>query len=190
MPRISLAALAMFQSGDVTVGAHDIHLTMIAVWIIAIALAVAAGALFLMAGFAAKLLVSVDGIAKEVREHTAPLLDKTHELIVELAPKIHNLTTNAEHISATRRTKLDEIAVTVTELNATVQEVNLRTQKQVAHVDGIVSDALHAAEQISHSVQDGIRGPVRQVSGIIAGVKAGIEKLVERSPFGRGYPRD
>lgn len=187
MPKVSVAALAWLQSGDVSVAAHDVHLAMIAVWIIAIALAVAAGALFVMAGFAAKLLVSVDGIAKEVREHTAPLLDKTHEMMVELAPKIHHLTTNAEHISSTVRAKMDEISVTVTELNATVQEANLRTKRQVAHVDGIVSNALNAVEEISHTVQENVRGPVRQVVGIIAGVKAGIEKLVERSPFGRGH---
>ncbi len=186
MSKMTFATLAMFQSGDVSVSAHDIHLLMFAVWIIAIALGVAACALFVMAGFAAKLLNSVDGIAKEVKDHTAPLLDKTHAMVVELAPKISHLTTNAEHISTTMRTKMDEIAVTVSQLNATVQETNLRTQRQVAHVDGIVSQALDSVEEISHAVQDGIRGPVRQVAGIIAGVRAGLEKLVERSPFGRG----
>lgn len=185
MSEISFGTLAMLQSGDLSASAHDLHLLMIAVWIIAIALGVAACALFVLAGFAAKLLTSVDGIAEDVRRHTAPLLARTHALLVELTPKIQHLTTNAEHISSTVRTKVDEIAVTVTELNATVKEANLRTQRQVAHVNGIVSNALHSVEDISNTFQDGIRGPMRQAAGIVAGVRAGLEKLVERSPFGR-----
>jgi hypothetical protein len=81
---------------------------------------------------------------------------------------------------------MDEVAVTVTHLNQTVQQINLRTRTHVAHADGIVGNALNAAEEISATVQDGIKGPVRQIAGIIAGVRAGVEKFVDRSPFFRG----
>jgi methyl-accepting chemotaxis protein len=175
--------MAVFQTGELP--AHDLHLLMIFVGFIAFALVVAAVGLILMSVFAARLLNSVNGIAKEVKEHTAPLLDKTHRLMVELTPKIHTLSQNAEHISETVRAKMDELAVTVTQLNETVQQVNTRTRAHVIHADGIVDNALNAAEDISHTIQDGIRGPVRQIAGVIAGVRAGIEKLVERSPFGR-----
>ncbi len=97
------------------------------------------------------------------------------------------MTENAEQISYTVRAKVDELGVTVSELNDTVREFNGRTRAQVARVDGIVSDALGATEEISHTVQQGIKAPVRQIAGIIAGLKAGIETLIERSPFkGRG----
>jgi methyl-accepting chemotaxis protein len=184
MVNVSPAALAFFQTTDDM--ASHLHWLTIFVGLIALALLVAAGAMILIAGYAAKLLLTVDGIAKEVKEHTAPLLDKTHALIVDLTPKIQSVSENAEHISTTVRTKMEEVAVTVTHLNETVQQINLRTRMHVAHADGIVGNALNAAEDISNTVQDGIKGPVRQIAGVIAGVRAGVEKLVERSPFFRG----
>jgi hypothetical protein len=56
----------------------------------------------------------------------------------------------------------------------------------VTHVDGIVHDALNAAEDISNTVQQGIKAPLRQVVGVVAGVRAGLDKLLQLSPFGRG----
>jgi hypothetical protein len=35
-------------------------------------------------------------------------------------------------------------------------------------------------------VRESIKTPVRQIAGLIAGVKVGIETLIARSPFGRG----
>jgi methyl-accepting chemotaxis protein len=184
MPTYSIAAIAMLQTAEIS--AHDIHVIMWSVVVIAGALLVAAGGLVFTSIFAAKLLHSVNCVVKEAKEHTGPLLLKTNQLVQELAPKIHHLTENAEQISYTVRAKMDEIGVTVSQLNETVQEVNGRTRHQVRHVDHIVSDALNAAEHVSQTVQEGIRGPLKQVVGIVAGVRAGLEKLVERSPFMRG----
>ncbi len=107
-------------------------------------------------------------------------------LLTEIAPKVSTFTSNAEHISSTVRTQVDELAVTVTQLNATAQNLNARAQVHVAHVDGIVHDALNAAEDISNTVQQGIKAPLRQVVGVVAGVRAGLDKLFQLSPFGRG----
>jgi methyl-accepting chemotaxis protein len=178
------AALAVLQTNDVT--ASQLHWLTIFVGFIAAALIVAAISMALIAGYAAKLLLTVDGIAKEVKEHTAPLLDRTHMLLTEIAPKVSTFTSNAEHISSTVRTQVDELAMTVTQLNATAQNLNARAQVHVAHVDGIVHDALNAAEDISNTVQQGIKAPLRQVVGVVAGVRAGLDKLFQLSPFGRG----
>jgi methyl-accepting chemotaxis protein len=104
-------------------------------------------------------------------------------MLHELSPKVRSLTENAEQISYAVRTKVDELGVTVSELNETVREINGRTRVQVVRVDGIVTDALVATEEISQTVQNGIRGPVRQIAGVIAGLRAGLETLIERSPF-------
>jgi methyl-accepting chemotaxis protein len=181
--KVSTAPFALFQGIDST--AHDIHLLTIFVGFIALALVVAAVGMILIAVFAAKLLHSVDGIAKQVKERIAPLIDKTHEIVTDLSPKLHAVATNAESVSATVRVKVDELAITVAQLNATVQHVNGRAQVHVAHADGIVSDALTAAEEISYTVQQNIKAPLRQVVGVVAGIRAGVEKLVQLSPFGR-----
>jgi methyl-accepting chemotaxis protein len=98
---------------------------------------------------------------------------------------VQGITENVEQISYTVRGKVDELGVTVSQLNQTVSEINGRTRVQVSRVDGIVTDALTATQEISSSVQHSIKGPVKQVAGLVAGVKAGLETLIARSPFGR-----
>jgi uncharacterized protein YoxC len=181
MPGLSGAAVAVLQVSALS--EHDIHLAMIFLAIIAIALVVQAVGVLIGSAFAAKLLKRVDSIASIVEEKTGPILDKTNQMLHELSPKVRSLTENAEQISYAVRTKVDELGVTVSELNETVREINGRTRVQVVRVDGIVTDALVATEEISQTVQNGIRGPVRQIAGVIAGLRAGLETLIERSPF-------
>jgi uncharacterized protein YoxC len=182
MPVLSGAAAIFMQESELT--RHDIHLAMIFLFIIALALVMQAVGVVISGVFAAKLLHRVDGIANIVEKRTAPILDKTNQLLHELAPKMQSITANAEQISYTVLTKVDELSVTVGELNDTVREINGRARVQVSRVDGIVTDALLTTEEISHTVQNGIKAPVRQIAGVIAGLKAGLETLIERSPFG------
>jgi methyl-accepting chemotaxis protein len=180
------AAFMMLQNAPNNPPNSDNHLAMIFVGIIAAALVVQAIGVVIAASFAAKLLYRVDGIANEIHDRTLPLIDKTNAIVQDLAPKIQGFTENAEQISYTVRAKVDELAVTVSELNATVQGINGRARMQVTRVDGIVTNALVATEEIAESVQQSIKVPVRQIAGVIAGLKAGLETLIERSPFGRG----
>jgi methyl-accepting chemotaxis protein len=175
-------AVMMFQSSDLS--RHDIHLAMIFLAIIALALVVQAVGVVISGGFAAKLLHRVDGIANIVEKRTGPMLDKTNALLDELSPKVKAMVSNTEQISETVRVKVEELAVTVGELNDTVKEINGRTRVQVARADGLVTDALVATSEISHSVTESIKVPVRQIAGLVAGAKAGLETLIARSPFG------
>lgn len=184
MPLLSSAAVILILDGDLT--KHDIHLAMIFLFIIMLALVGQAAGVIVMSFFASQVLQRVKRIGDIVELKTGPLLDRTTRLVEELAPKVQSFTENAEQISYTVREKMDELSVTVSQLNETVQEINGRTRMQVSRVDGMVTDALIATEEISHSVQQSIKVPVRQVAGLIAGLKAGIETLIARSPFGRG----
>jgi ABC-type transporter Mla subunit MlaD len=184
MPASFGIASFMLQNAELTT--HDIHLAMIFIGIIAFALVGQAVFLGITSLFAAKLLHRVDGIANIVEQKTGPILDRTTQILDDLTPKIQSFTENAEQISYTVRTKVDELGETVRQLNETVQEINGRSRLQIARVDGIVTDALIATEEIAGSVRESIKTPVRQIAGLIAGVKVGIETLIARSPFGRG----
>ena len=181
MPVLSGAAVVVLQESELT--RHDIHLAMIFLCIIALALVVQAVGVLISSAFGAKLLHRVNSIADIVETKTGPILDRTNSILQDLAPKVKSVSENAEHVSATVRLKVEELGTTVSELNDTMREINGRTRVQVRRVDGIVSDALQTTEEISHTVQNGIKGPVKQIAGIIAGVRAGIETLVARSGF-------
>jgi methyl-accepting chemotaxis protein len=184
MPVLRVTAFAFCQENSLT--QHDVHLAMIFIGIIAFSLVVQAIGVLIAGSFAAKLLHRVDGIANDVQQRTSPILDKASALLDDLSPKLTSITKNAEQISYTVREKVDELGVTASQINQTAHDLNGLTRIQVARVDAIVTDALLATEEISVTIQQGIRAPVRQIVGVIAGVKAAVETLVARSPFGRG----
>ena len=183
-----LSGLAVFmQDSSQTQG--DIHLSTVYLGIIAITLAVLVLALLIgglvAAVFASKLIKRAETAVKTVENKALPILDKANALILDLTPKIKNISENAEQISYTVRAKADELSYTITELNQTVLEINGKTRVQVTRVDGMVTEALETTEEISQTVQNGIKAPVRQIAGVIAGFRAGLETLIERSPFNR-----
>lgn len=175
---------AMFLWQD-DLSRHDTHLMMIFVGLIALALLLQGVGFIIAAIFGAKLLHRVNGIAKEVHERTAPMIDKTSALISELGPRVQSISVNAEHITSAVRAKVDEVGDTVSQLNRTALDANSRARSHMARADSIVSDALQATDEISHTITDSIRAPVRQIAGVLAGVKAMIDKLIEKSPFGK-----
>jgi len=184
MPVSHGIASFVLQASELT--AHDVHWAMIFLGIIAISLLLAAVALTIGGFFAYKLFLRVDGIATIVEKKTGPILDHTTQILTDLTPKIQSFSENAEQISYTMRAKVDELGATVTQINQTVQEINGRSRIQIARADGIVTEALVATEEIVVSVGQSIKTPVRQIAALIAGVKAGVETLIARSPFGRG----
>jgi len=183
MQSLSCLALAFLQ--DDAALQHDVHLMMIFMGIIAVA--VIAG--FLGVGIAGlmglKLFLKVEQMAERADAKVGPLIDKSRALVDELGPKVRTITTNAEQISYTVRTKIDEFSATADEINRTVKDANARTHQKVERVDGMVSEALNTAQHVSRTVQEGVRKPVQQIAGIIAGLRRGVETLVERSPFKR-----
>jgi len=165
---------------------RDVHWLMIFAGVIADAMVAQALGLIGSAIFASKMLKKVEHLSDSFDQKTTPVMMKATALLDDLGPKIRSVSENVEQISYTVREKCDELGATLTQINRTVVDVNARTQIHVARVDGLVTDALDTTEEVSRVVQDGIRTPVRQIAGIVAGLKAGLETLVKRSPFGKG----
>jgi len=179
MITLNSLAMAFFQDAS----AHDMHLIRIFVAFIAVALLLQAMGVLVVAIYAAKFLALLHSISSNVEEKALPLIVRTSDLVRDLSPKITSISTNVEQTTYTVRAKVDEMAETVSQLNKTIIEANSRTRVHVAHVDNIISEALDTTEDVSRTVQQGIRVPVREIAGIIAGIKVAVETLIDRSPF-------
>ena len=189
MGALGSLAMALLQDGTLDALQHDVHLQMIFTGILAMIVLIGFLAIVVGGLMALKLVNKGKELADRVEGKVTPLIEKSHTLVTELTPKVRNITENVEQISYTVRGKVDEISVTVTEINKTVQDVNTRTKAQVAHADQMVTEAMNTAHDVSRTVQDGVRRPVQRIAGIVAGMRAGIETLIERSPFLRGAKR-
>ena len=195
MPVLSGAAVVFLRESDLT--QNDIHLVIILLLVIAAALVLQALGVIIASAIAARTMIRAKTLVglveataspvldqtRTVMDQTKTILDQTQTILADLAPRLRRVSESAEQISATVRSRVEDLSVTVTELNDTLFEINDRARTQVRRVDGIVRDAMDATEEISQTVQQGIRGPIKQIAAIIAGVQAAIKVLVERSPF-------
>jgi len=181
-----LRGLMMFQVpvSDPLSG-HDVHLLMIGVVIIAVALVLQAVGVIAAGVFAMKILTKVESLTDMVEKRAMPIVDKVNVIVTDLQPKIQSVSTNVEEISYTVRAKTDEIGATVTSIKETVDDINAKTRVHVDHADRMVTNALNTTHEVSEKVQRGIKAPINQVAGLFAGLKAGVETLAERSPFGK-----
>lgn len=177
-------ALVMLQAGgDGSQTAHDNHMGVIWLCAIFVCLAAQAVGVCVAGAFAIKMFRKIEALTNSFEAKTAPVIQKTSALIDELTPKVRAIATNTEEISYSVREQCTELSATIADLNRTVRDANARTRAQVTRVDGLVSEALTTTAEVSKVVQEGIKGPVRQIAGVVAGVKAAVETLVARSPF-------
>ncbi|WP_158943006.1 hypothetical protein [Granulicella sp. S190] len=178
--RIVMSGMWLEDPGSLSSG--NSKLLMVFVGMVAVALVVQACALIAMAVGAAKARKRGLEIAEELRLKVMPIIDGTHGLIQDSAPKIKIITENFVETSHVVRAKAQDF-------DSTVSDLNFKTRAQVARVDGIVTSVLNTTADISETVQRGIKVPLREVSGLLNGLKAGLDVLVGRAKeFGSERP--
>jgi hypothetical protein len=175
-------AITMFgmwlQDAD-SLSSGNSRLLMIFVGMVAVAMAAQAIALIVMAIGAGKARKRGLEIAEEVRVKLMPIIQTTHEMVHHAAPKVKVITENLVETSHVVRSKAQEFDVTASDLND-------KTRAQAARVNDIVTSALDTVTEIGETIQRGVKVPLREVSGIINGFKAGMDVLVGRAKgFGR-----
>jgi hypothetical protein len=150
--------------------------------LLVIFVAVAALSILMQAGFTVAIFIGtrkaqkkLTALADDIRLHALPVIVSSREIVHDLSPKIKTITDNLTAASATLRSKADQIG-------AVVGDVATRTQGQVTRVDGMVKVTLDQLTSAVQAIEHGIAVPVRQVNGIINGLRAGVEVLRQKNP--------
>jgi hypothetical protein len=184
MEAMRIVMSGMWLQDPDSLSSGNSKLLMIFVGMVAFALLMQAFALIAMAVGAAKTRKRGLEIFEEIRGKLMPVLDSSHGFIKETAPKVKIITDNLVETSHVVRAK-------AVEFDATASELNFKTRAQVARVDGMVTSVLNTTNDISETVQRGIKVPLREVSGLVNGLKAGLDVLVGRVKGpGRSSGRD
>ena len=166
---------------------------MIFIGIAAFALLAQAFVMLGMAMGASKAQKKLLGHVEDISNKLLPLIEKSNVLVTDLTPQIKDITAraqaitgNVEEISAFVRDKVNDFGPTIAaanqtinEANETVRTANRRTQEQVGRVNGMVTDLLNATSQFGRAIQNGITTPVREVSNIVDGLKAGVMAFIQ-----------
>jgi hypothetical protein len=162
---------------------HSQTLLLVFVAVVSVSLLLQAGSIVAMLLGARKAQKKVTALADDFRLHALPVIMSTREIIHELSPKLRTIVDNLEATSTTLRTKSDQ-------LGGLVGDVANRAQAQATRVDDMVKGTLDQITYAAHAVEAGISMPVRQVSGILNGLRAGVEVLWKKTPSNHLDPED
>ena len=118
-----------------------------------------------------KTAIKMEALAEEVRTRALPALDVLQNVVTELRPNLQVIAENVSQTTTVVRNQVERV-------DATVSDVTDRARLQVIRADELLSRTLDRVEQTSDLVTKTVVSPVRQVSGVIQGVTAGLEFLL------------
>jgi hypothetical protein len=138
---------------------------------------VTAAAVVIQAGVLVALFVTVrkstsrfEALANEVKDKVMPTADTAQSIMLELRPKIDTIATNVSETTTVVRGQLERI-------DATVSDVVDRTRLQVIRADELLNRTMDRIEETTEVVHRTVVSPVRQLSGLVQGLTAGLEAL-------------
>jgi hypothetical protein len=141
-------------------------------------IALTGAAVILQAGVLIALYLAVrkstskmEALAEEVKTKALPALETANAVLTDLRPKLQVISENLMETTVLVRAEVERV-------DATVSDATDRARLQVIRADELLTRTLDRVEQTSDLVNKTVVSPVRQVSGIIQGVTAGLEFLL------------
>src|SRR5205807_9294409 len=125
----------------------------------------------------------MEAIAIEVKNKAIPTLEQAQSLLSEIRPRLQVITENLEEVTTTVRGDVERV-------DATINDTLDRARLQVIRADELLGRTLDRVEQTSELVHKTVVSPVRQVSGLVRGIAAGIEFFLGSRGRRNGGSRD
>ena len=123
----------------------------------------------------------IESMAAEVKTKIVPTIEQVHLALTDVRPRLEVIADNLEVSTTVLREQVQRI-------DATVKDAVDRGRLQVIRADELLSRTLDRVEQTSDLVHKTVVSPVRQLSGLMQGLTAGLEFLFggRRSRNGAG----
>jgi methyl-accepting chemotaxis protein len=126
--------------------------------------------LFVLLVFVRKAAVAVREDINEIRDSVTPLLSQTREFLTRVEPKIATATDDLAAITHALRQQTASVQSTVTEISE-------RARHQAGRIDFMMTSMLDKAERAGAIVNDTVTKPLRQLTGVLAWLRAVVESL-------------
>jgi uncharacterized protein YoxC len=148
-------------------------LIMIFIGLVALAMVGMSIALIVVAVTAAKAIKGFNATTAELTGKVLPLIEtmtdvsKTSQAMMrDAAPKVKHITDALVDVGDTLVETSKAARSAVQQFDATIVDINQRTQKQVARVDGMVTSTLTAAIDAVETVGRGMRVPAQKIAEV------------------------
>lgn len=139
------------------------------------ALAMAAQAAFIF--FIYKTVKSTDARVSALSDRAEPLIDSARRMLDENRPKLTKMADDALEVVSSAREQM-------TKIEGLVGDATGRARVQLDRLDLVLTDTVERVQETAATVQSSILHPVREVSGVMNGVRAAISTLAkgQRTP--------
>lgn len=148
-----------------------------------IAILLQAGVLLAMYIAMRRTTLRMEALATEVKTKILPTVEQAEQILAEIRPKMSVIVDNVQDVSTLMRAQLHRV-------DAAVNDVVDRARLQVIRADEMLSRTLDKVEHTSEVVQKTVVSPVRQISGLMQGITAGLEFLFARRGRRNGGGRE
>jgi hypothetical protein len=154
---------------------------LVSIFIIVTAIAVVIQAGILVGLFVAvrKTSQRVETLATEVKTKAIPTIETAQSMMVELRPRLTDIVANVDESARMARAQMER-------LDVTVSDIVDRTRLQVIRADELVTRTMDRVEETSDMVHKTVISPIRQLSGLMTGLGAGLEYFLGRRRRQRG----
>ena len=129
----------------------------------------------------------IEALANDVTSKVLPTVDTAQQMLVTVRPRVEDIVANVEQSARMARGQIER-------LDATVNDIVDRTRLQVIRADELVNRTMDRVEETTEMVHRTVVSPIRQLSGLMQGVSAGLEFFMGRkrrqSRDGMGVPQD
>ncbi len=163
------------------------RLIMIFIGLVALAMVVMAVAMIVVAVTAAKAAKGMNETVGELKEKMLPLIDvvtdiskSSQALLNDTAPKVKHITDTLVDASDTLAETSRAARSAVQQFDSTIIDINMRTQRQVARVDGMVTSALTATIDAVETISRSLRVPAQKVAAAAGQAKLFAEGLLAK----------
>jgi ABC-type transporter Mla subunit MlaD len=112
----------------------------------------------------------LEGKIGPVAEKAGPILDSAQALIDDARPKIRDMIARADEIAVSARDQMARLESLVTDATDSVR-------LQIERIDIAVGDTVNRVQETAAAVQSTILQPVREVNGVVSGLRAAISTL-------------
>lgn len=102
-----------------------------------------------------------------VVERVEPILTATRQILEENKPRVAEISTEAVQIVKTARVQADR-------LGDLFKDSSDRAKARLAQIDRTVDETVEQVEQVGGAVKSAVLKPVKEVNGLMAGMKAAI----------------
>jgi len=125
-----------------------------------------------------KAMKSTHSDIQELRTTVIPMLTRSKEILEKVAPRVESVAVDVAEIARVAKEQTARISYTTDEILA-------RVHRQTSRVDNMVTNVVDGVEHAGNVFADSVSRPVRQVTAILASVKAFLNVLTK----GRRYER-